>query len=140
MMHKNQQAAKAKSSGLVHCLPAASLNPLFCDFLYLCVHGTGFEYSNHLSPSLRWTRFVAPMLGCPGADAKSFHNAMQQAQQDHIYTNPCNWTIPFIHSMPSDHGLETVVYDTTTLPLYLKLPKTISLLLSLHNVANWPCT
>ena len=28
--------------------------------------------------------------------------------------------IPFVPLIPSDHGSETVVYDTTTLPLYLK--------------------
>ncbi len=35
----------------------------------------------------------------------------------------CNWTIPSVPSIPSNHGTETVVYETTTLPLNLKPQK-----------------
>jgi hypothetical protein len=70
--------------------------------------------NNNNTKKLRQLYYLV-VLHCPGADAKSFHNTMQQGQQDHIYTNQCNWMIPFVPSMPSDHGLEAVVYETTTL-------------------------
>ncbi len=60
----------------------------------------------------------------------------QQAQQDRIYTNPCNWKIPFVRSMSSDHGSETAVYETTTLSLYLKPPKRFPPLLPLRGMAH----
>ena len=52
------------------------------------------------------------------------------------YTNPCNWTVPFVPSMPSDHGSETFVYETTTLPLYPKKPERFPQSLPLRGMAH----
>jgi len=44
--------------------------------------------------------------------------------------------VPFVPSVPSDHGSETVVYETTTLPLYPKAPAGFPPLLPLCGVAH----
>ena len=94
-------------------------------------------YNNYNNSTKNYTSYLyLVVLHCPGADAKSFHNAMQRAQQDRIYTKTCNWTVPFVPSMPSDHGSETVLYETTTLPIYPRKPNEFLPSLPLRSVAH----
>jgi hypothetical protein len=101
----------------------------------------------HVPGSHRWVHFITitqritpvvlpcrtPLSWCR---RESYHNAMQQAQQDCIYTNQCNWAILFVPSMSSDHGSETVMYEITTLPLYPKKSERFLPSLPLHGMAQ----